>query len=180
MKAKTSTHFITRLIHWCMAVLIIFIVILGFYMVNFESYGLYPLHKSFGIVALVAIIFRLGWRVAHPWQSSVEGAKSEKLVKRAHLILIILLALMPITGICFSGFGGYGVSVFGASLIPSQHDEAGVAIPFNVFLSDFGYAAHEVVAYLFTALLIVHVLAALKHHIIDKDNTLKRMLGRFG
>jgi len=177
MTIKDRSLGITRTIHWSMAIFIIALLSLGFYMANTESYGLYALHKSLGVFALIAIAFRLTWRTLKPWQSSAIGTKQEKLVKRVHIALILLLALMPLSGLCLSGFGGYGVEFFGLPLIPSQYNEEGIAIPFNALLSDFGYIAHEVIAYMFTILLVLHVLAALKHHLLDKDNTLKRMLG---
>ncbi len=177
MKTKQRSLTITRSIHWSMAILVIPLATLGFYMANTQSYELYSLHKSFGVIALVLIIFRLFWRTLNPWQSSTKGTKTGKLVKRAHIILLLLLMAMPITGFLLSGLGGHGVSVFGLPIIPTQHDSQGLAIPFNKTLSDFGYLAHEVIAYLFSAMVILHIFAALKHHLIDKDNTLKRMLG---
>lgn len=174
---KQHQERVTRAIHWSVAALVIFLLALGFYMTNTESFGYYPLHKSLGVIALMAVIARLYWRIKHPWSSSMKGTGKEKTVKIAHTALIVLLVLMPITGMCLSGFGGYGVKLFGLELIASNYDEAGNAVPFNAFLADFGYAAHEIVGYVLSALIVLHVLAALKHHLIEKDNTLTRMLG---
>jgi Cytochrome B561 len=177
MTRKNRALGATRLIHWSMAVLIVGLLALGFYMANTHSYGFYALHKSLGVLAILLLVLRLSWRVLHPWQSSAYGTPSEKWVKQVHLTLLTLLAFMPLSGLCLSGFGGYGVEFFGVQLIPSQFDELGAAIPYHSGLAELGYIAHELVAYLFTALLVLHVLAALKHHFLDKDNTLKRMLG---
>jgi cytochrome b561 len=53
----------------------------------------------------------------------------------------------------------------------------GEAIAFNITLSNFDQKSHEVIGYILSTLLALHILAALKPHLIDKDNTLKRMLG---
>lgn len=174
---KQHAERITRVIHWSVAALVISILALGFYMTNTESFGYYPLHKSLGVIALVAVLARLYWRIKHPWLSSAKGTSQEKAVSIAHTALIVFLVLMPITGMCLSGFGGYGVKLFGIELIPSNYNEAGKAVPFNALLADFGYIAHQIVGYAFSALITLHALAAFKHHLIEKDNTLTRMLG---
>ncbi len=168
---------VTRLIHWGMALLILSLIVLGFYMATMQDHGVYPLHKSLGVIAFVAIFIRVCWRIKHPWESAMKGDKTEKLVHYAHLVILLLLVLMPISGLMLSGFGGYGVALFGMELIPSNFNEAGQAIAFNRTLSDLGYGAHPIIAYVLSALLAAHILAALKHHFIDKDITLKRMLG---
>src|SRR5690606_22566149 len=145
---------------------LIFLIVLGFYMANTESYGFYSLHKSLGVCALAAALIRLVWRWVYPWQSSALGTAQEQLVKWAHRLLLFLLLLMPLTGMSLSGFGGHGVYLFGLQIIPSQYNTEGEAIPFNAELSELGYIAHEGIAYLFTALLLLHIGAALKHHFL--------------
>lgn len=174
---KQHAERITRAIHWSMAAFVIFLLALGFYMKNTESFVYYHLHKSLGMIALVAIIARIYWRTKYPWSSSMKGTNQEKTISIAHTALILLLALMPVTGMSLSGFGGYGVAVFGVDLVPSNFDEEGNAVPFNAFLADIGYKLHKIIGYALSALIILHVLAALKHHLVEKDATLKRMLG---
>lgn len=173
-----GTERLTRIIHWSMAVLVITLITLGFYMKNFEIFEYYRLHKSLGVIAGIAILVRIYWRIKAPWLSSAEGSNSEKLVHYAHYGILVLLLLMPITGIFLSGLGGHGVSLFSLELIPTNYDENGKAIPFNAMLSSFGYTAHELISYALSALLILHIAAALKHHYHNKDDTLIRMLGK--
>lgn len=175
---QNSSHGVTRVIHWGMAVFVIAMLTFGFYMKNTESYEYYALHKSLGVLAILLIALRFYWRSKHPWQSSMQHTKLEKSISRVHLILLLLLTLMPTTGLLLSGLGGFGVAFFDVPLIPANYDTSGQAVPFNQTLSEFGYIAHEILGYLLSALVIIHMLAAFKHHFIDKDNTLNRMLGK--
>ena len=168
---------ITRCIHWTMAVLIIGLITLGFYMTTTESFNLYSLHKSFGVLALCFLVFRFIWRTINPWQSSARNTPQERLVAIAHRSLLALLLLMPVSGFFISGFGGYGVALFGLQIIPSNFNENGEAVAISETLAELGYLTHEVIAYLFSALIAGHIAAAIKHHFVNEDNTLKRMLG---
>ena len=176
MSAKK--HRGTRVIHWVMAALTLLLICMGFYMTEFEAYAQYPLHKSLGVIALLAILFRLYWRSKHPWESSAAGSKQEPIVHLMHLSLLILLVLLPVSGMMHSGFGGYGVALFGAELIPHNHKADGVTQPFNAPLSAFGQRIHRVLGYSPGVLVALHILAALKHHFVDKDDTLTRMMGK--
>ncbi|RBP48704.1 cytochrome b561 [Arenicella xantha] len=160
-----------------MAILIVTLLALGLSMKSNQWYDYYALHKSLGVLAILAIFLRLIWRMLYPWESSTKGSKREKIVKWAHRCLLGLLTLMPMAGMLASGFGGHGIALFSLQLIPSNYDEKGQAMPFDVTLMDFGYQAHEIIGYLIITLLSLHIVAALKHHFLDKDNTLKRMLG---
>ncbi|MGJ8678819.1 cytochrome b [Paraglaciecola sp.] len=175
---KTNNQSVTRGIHWGMAALILSMLVLGFYMKNTQSYEFYALHKSFGVVAIMAICARLYWRIKQPWQSYAKDTKYQKLVTVVHLFILLLLVLMPLSGVILSGFGGYGVALFGMHLIPENLNAAGQVQPFHKGLSDLGYASHTVLGYILSSMVALHILAALKHHFIDKDITLVRMLGK--
>ena len=169
----------TRIIHWVSAILLLFLIGLGFYMTisEFDAYNFY-LHKSLGVVAFIFIIIRLYWRKKQAWKSSSAGSSQEKLVSFVHKLLLVLFILMPISGFLNSGFGGYGIYLFDLDIIPKNHDAEGNYLAFNQFLSNAGRLIHEIIAYAFTALVVLHIVASLKHHFIDKDNTLNRMLNR--
>ncbi len=101
---------VTRVFHWVSAVLIVYLLTIGFYMTLGEhDYSYYDLHKSFGITALVLIVARLYWRQKHAWQSSSKDSPQEKTVSFFHKSLIAMLILMPLSGVFNSGFGGYGI-----------------------------------------------------------------------
>ena len=172
---------ITRLFHWSSALVILGLIGIGFYMTYTDfNASFYYWHKSVGVIAAVLIIARLVWRYKAPWQSSAIGTKHEKLASSGHKIIIALMVLMPLSGLMNSGFGGYSVYLFDWVIVPKNLDAAGNIIPFNPGLYKIGGFLHGVLAYVFTFFVVIHILASLKHHFIDKDNTLNRMLNRAG
>jgi len=175
---KNNTHTITRWIHWLMATLIITIIIMGYYMRIVHDLFYYPIHKSLGVIAFIFIFIRLYVRVTNPWKSSASGTENEKLVHIVHCTLLALLLLMPISGMLNSGFGGYGIAIFGFEIIPKSLDINGGYVPFNGDVSAVSKLIHEYLGYLFSGLIVMHVIAALKHHYWNKDETLNRMLNR--
>ncbi|GGA91228.1 cytochrome b [Neiella marina] len=169
---------LTRYLHWLMALILLLAMLLGFYMTYTESYQLYALHKSLAVIIALLFIFRLYWRQRSPWPSIAKDSDHERLVSGAHKLLLGLVALMLLSGISYSGFAGYGVALFGLEIIPSQYDPEGNAVPFHSELSVMGQQIHHYTGFVFSALVVCHIGAALKHHIVDKDNTLNRMLGK--
>lgn len=165
--------------HWTSACLILLLIVLGFYMTNTEfNPSIYVFHKSFGVIAALLILARLIWRKFHKWQSSALGTKHEKGVSLMHKSLLGLIVIMVISGMMNSGFGGYSLFIFDFVIVPKNLDAAGNYVPYNASLKALGHGIHEYAAYLFSGLLTVHIGASLKHHFIDKDNTLRRMLGK--
>jgi cytochrome b561 len=173
---------ITITLHWLIAISIVCLLIVGFYMATAEVWSLYPIHKSFGIVVFVLAIVRILWRIKNGWPIPVRDypAWEHKLAVLTHWILIIGTVVMPLSGFIFSGAGGYGVEVFGLTIAPSNPDPVnpGHVIPFNKEMSDGGHEVHELVGLMMAGVILLHVAGALKHHIIDKDRTLLRMLGK--
>jgi len=165
----------TILIHWLSALLIMGLLITGIYMTGGNSYPLYYWHKSFGVLALLFITLRLIHRKQSKWISAVHGQKEEKLVKRFHLLLLSLTLMMPLSGLMMSGFGGYGVPFFEFELIAKNTGANNEIVPINKTLASIGTLLHIYIGYTLAALLVAHVGAAFWHHLINKDNTLKRM-----
>jgi len=166
---------LTILLHWMSALLIISLLISGMYMTGGNSYPLYYWHKSFGVVALLLIAARLVHRYRSPWTSSVQGSNNEKLIKNIHLTLLIFALVMPISGMVMSGFGGYGIPFFEWQLVSKNTTTNGEIVSINENIKSMGTVLHIYIGYTFSALLIAHMGAALWHHIVKKDNTLKRM-----
>jgi len=167
---------VTRAIHWSFACLLITMLSIGFYMKNTDyNADLYQLHKSIGVVLCLLIVFRLYWRFKHPWRSSVTGSKREPLVKALHLALILLMVLMPVTGFMSSAFSGFGIHLFGVFIVAENFDAVEQIVPFNDVVYQSAKMLHNIFAYTFSVLIGGHVLAALKHHFIDKGNILNRM-----
>lgn len=172
--SQSSFGWISISIHWISAVAIIGLFILGWWMVDLTYYSPYyqtaPLwHTSIGILLAFVTVARLVWRKLNP-SPEATGAAWEKIsAVVAHVAMYLLLF-----GIFFSGYliptaDGRGIEVFDWFVVPSM----GELIEHQGTSSgDF----HRWAAYVLMALVAVHALAALKHHFINKDTTLRRML----
>jgi cytochrome b561 len=177
---NTSTHYgwLSIFFHWAAALTIIGLFALGFYMVELGYYDsgyktLPALHKSIGITLLGLMLLRLLWRLTQlqPAHLTTHKPIERKAGKLIHNTLYLLIFIIMLSGYLISTADGRGIEVFGlfelpgfGSLFNNQEDLAGVI--------------HEWFAYLMISLTAMHALAALKHHFIDKDDTLKRMLGK--
>lgn len=166
---------LTKILHWLLAVLIILMLLVGVAMIytthSLWQKNLFMFHKSLGLTILVLMILRLLWRInnvapglpAHvrKWQRIVAHA--------SHKLFYFLLILMPLDGWILSMSAGHPPSFFGLFMVPSF-------VPINKNVMRVAAIVHEALAWAILGLLIVHVLAAIKHHFIDKDDILKRML----
>lgn len=166
------------LIHWLVALTVYGMFGLGLWMVTLGYYdGWYhkapELHKSIGMVVLLVMVIRVLWRFISPPPASLAGYTRLTRISAlaAHLLLYLLLFAILISGYLISTADGKPISVFGLFDVPAT-------------LSDFGAQAdlagtlHLWLAWGVVILSVLHGLAALKHHFIDKDVTLMRMLGK--
>jgi len=131
------------------------------------------LHKSIGLVFFIVMIARVIWRYLQvsPKQLDSHSMLERKAGKVIHSLLYLLIFTIMITGYLISTADGRAIEVFELITIPAfgaiienQEDVAGLA--------------HKWLAYFLITLSVLHALAALKHHFIDKDNTLNRMIGK--
>jgi cytochrome b561 len=134
---------------------------------------LFDLHKSFGILVLMLGAVRIGWRLGNPWPGPVDTVPpwQRKLARVLHLLLLAMMLALPLSGWAMSSAGDHPVSFFGLFTLP----------PLLAVDKDLGKSlseVHEVLAWTLLALLVLHVGAALRHHFIARDATLRRMLGR--
>jgi len=177
--AKLSPNTLT--LHWVVGLMMIGLLGTGVYMEQNEVYALYPWHKSFGVLIIVFVVLRVAWRIKNGWLSSVSNyTQVEKLLSKiVHYLLIIGTVLMPISGFLMSAMGGHGVDLFGLQLVahnPNPMNPQEV-VPLNASLAQIGHTLHYWAGYILIAAVVLHVIGAFKHHIIDKDGTLRRMLG---
>ncbi|MGE6162659.1 cytochrome b [Aeromonas salmonicida] len=172
----------TRLLHWSVALLMIGLTLLGYLMVKFEIWDLYALHKSLGVIALVLILPLAIIRLGKGWPTPVrQYPVYEALAAKAiHWGLLVSTLFIPVSGLCYSGAAGRGVTLFGWFIIPMNPDinDPANVIPYSESIRDIAHAVHVYLPYIMLALLLVHIVGALKHHLLDKDLTLLRMLGR--
>ncbi len=163
----------TRALHWSMALL---------FLLQFFKFGdriddgehwigqtLVPTHISLGVALLVLIVLRLGWVLYRHEQWPQRQGSVTLLAKIGHVLLYLCMVLMPVTGVLFIIGNGYGLRAFGVQLIEKTGTETGWMIALG--------SLHSPIAWLFLALVIGHIAAALFHQFVLKDNTLRRMLG---
>jgi cytochrome b561 len=162
-----------KLFHWILAILIIFMLCLGWYMVAIadapSSHSYFQLHKSIGLIVGVLVVLRLIWRFTHepaPHPDSVP-LWQQRASTTVHWLLYLCIFLMPLVGFLGASFGERGIAFFGYP-IPRW-------LPQNKAMSDQLFYIHGIIAYILVALIIIHILAALKHLLINKDNVFKRM-----
>ena len=179
-KEKLST--LTISLHWIIALTVIALTAVGFYMGEFDAYALFPIHKSIGVLIFAVIIVRVIWRLKNGWPVPIrEYTKIEQTLSHAvHWVLILCTLIMPISGFLMSGAGGFGVDIFGLVIVPANIDPTDPTkhIPYNEGVGHLMHEVHEVVGLLLAAAIALHIAGALKHHIIDKDRTLLRMRGK--
>lgn len=182
MDTKDKLSLTTRSLHWIIAMCFIALTAVGIYMANTETWMLYPLHKSMGIILFVVILLRVGWRIKQGWPTPAGQYQKieQRLSKITHWILLLGTVAMPITGMFYSGMSGHGFDVFGWTLVKSNYDpqNQGQVIPHSELLSAISEQAHEIIGYTLTLAIGLHIIGACKHHFLDKDRTLLRMLGK--
>ncbi|WP_242798458.1 cytochrome b [Aeromonas hydrophila] len=170
------------LLHWLVALLMIGLTLLGYLMVKFEVWDLYSLHKSMGVIALLIVVPRIIIRLGNRGIVSVrQYSRNEVLAaKMIHLGLLVSTLVIPVSGMLYSGAAGRGVAILGLSIIPMNldgNDPANV-VPYSEALRSAAHAIHIYMPYIMLAFLLIHIVGAVKHHLLDKDGTLLRMLGR--
>ena len=172
----------TVALHWIVGLMMIALLATGIYMENTEAYALYPWHKSFGVAIGLFVILRVLWRYKNGWPQHVGNYSStEKLLSKVvHYLLIIGTVLMPISGFMMSAMGGHGVDLFGLQLVAHNPDPNNPqdVIPLNGAMAGFAHTMHGLGGKLILAGVVLHVVGAYKHHLIDKDGTMRRMLGQ--
>jgi cytochrome b561 len=185
-KQKLSTATIS--LHWVIALTIFAQWPLGLYMATTRKYSLWPVHQSIGYVLFLVILLRVLWRLKNGWPQpvSVYSRAEQILARTVHWTLVVSLIVMPLSGIVSTYAGGYDITVFGWQIIPDVPNHAVVppgaihklkVIPRNEPLHDFLQRVHIIFAWILAGAFALHVAGALKHHLVDRDGTLRRMLG---
>jgi cytochrome b561 len=176
MDPRYSTTAMT--LHWLVAVLLLGQFAFGWYLGDIPrgvpARGYYVnLHKSTGLLLALLIGWRIVWRLTHTppplpdalprWQRRAAAA--------SHRLLYLLMLVMPLSGYLGSNFSKHGVNFFNlVKFAPWGPDSKLLYTIFN--------QAHLISSWLLLALVVLHVLAALKHLLIDRDDVFSRMLPR--
>ena len=129
-------------------------------------------HKALGLTVLVLTLFRIGWRFANPALPLPDGMKrwEKGLARTTHILFYVLLIAMPLTGWAAVSATGRDLSWFGLFNWPLLPITGGR----DAFRSIIDI--HELVMKGLYVLIALHVLAALKHQFVDRDNVLHRMI----
>ena len=129
----------------------------------------FNLHKSIGVTIFALILIRILWRITHRPPALLASYKAweSKLASGAHHLLYLLMVALPLSGIIMAIYSKYGIKWFGIELIKGLD---------NKDMRELFYEAHEIIGLIILLVIIVHIIGALKHKFIDKDDTLKRML----
>ncbi|HKI62582.1 MAG TPA: cytochrome b [Mariprofundaceae bacterium] len=178
MKA-TNTHasygWVSIGLHWLMALTIFGMFALGIWMRSLDYYDSWYheapyIHKSIGILLLLLLVFRLGWRLFNA-RPDLMGLWWEKIIALAvHRLHYLLMFTVMLSGYLIPTAEGVGIDVFGLFTVPAT-------FTFDKQQADLIGKIHWASAWAMMGLAAMHTGAALKHHVIDKDMTLMRMLG---
>ncbi|WP_306253680.1 cytochrome b [Parvularcula sp. IMCC14364] len=166
-------------LHWVIAVLIIAQLIGGEIMGQLQPisfrFEIYQLHKSFGIIVLLLSLARLGWRLTHtppPLPSGMEPW--ERLVsKTTHILFYVLMIGIPMAGWLMVSASPMNIDTMIFKIIPWPHFPG---IPQTEALEAFFKDVHNYMAIAAVVLIVLHVAAALKHHFVNRDAVLTRMI----
>lgn len=166
---------VAQLFHWTVVVLIIVQYVLaniaGDLPLGAAKVAVLARHKSFGITILALALLRLVWR----WFNTVPAEpldipRWQRIAARvSHVALYALLIVTPIAGWLMSSARNFPVSWFGLVTLPDFIAPSRPAY-------DFLHEVHEFLAITLFCVALLHIAAALKHHFVDRDNVLRRML----
>lgn len=164
---------ISRWLHWSMAALILVVLALG---LTVEELGESPRgtalmgwHQSLGVLVLALAALRLLWRLANPPPPPLGGALSRRLAPLMHWSLYALMIAQPLSGWLLVQAEGHQLALFGALELPALVAESET-------LEEILEGVHGTVWMLLALAVLGHAAAALKHHLVDRDATLIRML----
>lgn len=162
-------------LHWIMAIGILGTFSLGLYMSDLPlsptKLRYFSWHKWAGVTLFLLVLVRLGWRVTH--QPPALPANMPKIqaiaAAGAHHMLYLLMLIIPLSGWLMSSAKGFQTVWFGVLPLPDL-------IGKDKELGDTLKEVHEMLNYLMIFIVVAHAGAAVKHHVIDHDDILKRML----
>jgi cytochrome b561 len=173
---KTETHYgaVAKTAHWMMAFMLLGSFSLGLYMADLPPsptrLQLFNYHKWLGVLAFIVVALRLLWRwsVAPPPLPASMPHWEKRAAEITHRFLYLFLFAAPLSGWLMSSAKGMQTVLFGKFPIPDLlHKDP----PLGAALDD----VHVAIVWMLLGLIGLHVLAALKHHFIDRDDVLARM-----
>lgn len=183
MNSPTKYTRTAILLHWLIAIGLMGMLGLGFYMTRLGDDALslkvelYQWHKSFGITLLVLTLARLAWRLFHPPPSAnAPSLWQRRLARVGHIGLYGLTLIVPLAGWAMASASPFNIPTILFGLIEWPH-----LPPFDTLVDKQASEpllklVHKILAYLTALLALGHAGAAIRHHFILKDSTLMKML----
>ena len=162
-------------LHWLIGLMILTSLGVGLYMVGLslspDKLRLYSWHKWAGVTIFMLVLVRSLWRLTHPAPPLPDDVPvwQRKVAEATHYALYALMIVIPLTGWLMSSAKGFQTVYFGVVPIPDL-------LAKNEGLGETLALVHRYLNYSMIGLVIAHIAAALKHHFIDKDDILRRML----
>ncbi|MDX1454598.1 MAG: cytochrome b [Gammaproteobacteria bacterium] len=174
---KQEWGWLAIVMHWLSAVAVIGLFLLGIWMVELTYYDDWyhqapAIHKAVGMLLFGLVFLRLGWRLLNPPPATVPGTPRviALAAEAAHWLIYLLLFAILASGYLMTTAKGDPVSIFGwfevpapGALVERQEEIMGLL--------------HYWTAWALVGLVAIHAMGAIKHHVVDRDETLRRMLG---
>lgn len=172
---------VSQAIHWITVVLVIVLLLTGLVghpEADEPGNATFMWHGSLGVLVFVLAIARLFWRhLSRVPELPATMKPAERSIARAmHVAFYVLLFALPLTGWLVASAEGASVNFFGVTALPGWDFGAAHESPAAKEREELFEEVHEVLGYAILVLAIVHMLAALKHHFVDRDDVLRSML----
>ncbi len=167
---------ISKWLHWVITLLMIALLAIGWIMVDLGYYHPWyhrslTWHKSLGIIVGLIVLVKFAWRLitSYPKADSSLNTFEKVASKIAHHFLLLSMTVLPLSGYLISSSAGDAIDVFNWFSVPA-------IAQVSAALREQAINIHYYIAYATIAVVFLHIAGALKHHFIDKKDTLKRML----
>ena len=172
------------ILHWIIAVSILALLAAGLAMTTegllpkYLQFQTFQLHKSLGLTVLILSVLRLIWRLTHTPPPLPPGIPALEVfaANLTHWIFYGLMLALPLTGWAIVSTSSWGLPTIWFGLFEWPHLPGLAESAHKKELNDVFGETHEILAYIAIALIGLHVGAALKHHLWNRDTVLTRML----
>jgi len=165
---------VAKFFHWIIALGILGNGIWGLLMTGMSpsmaKINVYALHKSIGLTVLALVLLRMAWRLGDRAPRDEPMPHWQRWAAHAtHVLLYVLIVAIPLSGWWFNSLHGFPLQWFKLFNLPALAAK-------NEHMAHVAHAVHEYLFWLLVLVLVAHVGAAIKHHVFDRDNVLRRML----
>lgn len=162
-------------LHWLIALMIVVNFGLGLTMADMDlspqKLKFFSWHKWVGVTIFMLVCLRLLWRLGHPAPALPLSmpAWQARAAHLSHILLYVLMFVIPLSGWLYSSAAGKTVVYLGIVALPDL-------VAADKSLAETLKDVHEYLNYVFAAFVLMHIAAAWKHHLVDRDDVMSRML----